>query len=280
MCLQPIPVATSRPNPGVKMAANVLDTFRLDGKRALITGGGRGLGREMALALAEAGADIVLIGRGEASLKTTAADIEARGRAAHTLVADIADPTQCDAACHQALADAGPIDILINNVGGRDLNIPIAETTAEQWQAGIDLNLTHCFLTTKIVGTSMIARGAGGRIINVASISGMIVNRDIGGRHYETAKAAIIQFTRTVAVDWAPHNITANAICPGLFMTDANRRWEEIDRTPIDSFVAGVPMGRPGNPPEIGPLAVYLASPASSYVTGTTMVIDGGYTAW
>lgn len=262
------------------MAANVLDTFRLDGKRALITGAGRGLGREMALALADAGADAVLIGRGEESLQATAADIEARGRIVHTLVADLADPDQCEAACHQALADTGPIDILVNNVGGRALNIPIAETTVAQWENGIALNLTHCFLTTRIVGASMIDRGAGGRIVNVASISGMIVNRDIGGRHYETAKAAVIQFTRTVAVDWARHGINANAICPGLFMTDANQRWEKIDRTPIDTFVAGVPMGRPGKPPEIGPLAVYLASPASSYVTGTTIVIDGGYTAW
>ncbi len=264
------------------MAENksVMDSFRLDGKRALITGSGRGLGREMALALAEAGADIVLVGRGQESLDATAADIVARGRSAHKLVADMADPSQCEVACKQALEEAGPIDILINNVGGRGVNVPIVETSVEQWESAMALNLTHYFLATRIIGQQMIARQEGGRIINVGSISGMIVNRDIGGRHYETAKAAVIQFTRTVAVDWAPHGINANAICPGLFMTDANRRWEAIDRTPIDSFVAGVPMGRPGKPHEIGPLAVYLAAPASSYVTGTTIVIDGGYTAW
>jgi NAD(P)-dependent dehydrogenase (short-subunit alcohol dehydrogenase family) len=261
------------------MTQTVLDKFRLDGKRAMITGGGRGLGKEMAIALAEAGADIVLVGRGLESLKATAAIIEARGRETQTIVADMSDADQCEAACRDANA-AGPLDILINNVGGRNLNIPIMSTSLEQWNQGLALNLTHYFLATKYIGAGMIERGRGGRIINVGSISGQIINRDVGGRHYETSKAAVIQFTRALAADWAPHGITANVICPGLFMTDANRRWEQIDRTPIDSFVAGVPMGRAGQPEEIGPLAVYLASPASSYVTGASFVIDGGYTVW
>ncbi|WP_029041864.1 SDR family NAD(P)-dependent oxidoreductase [Cucumibacter marinus] len=261
------------------MTGSVLDKFRLDGKRAMITGSGRGLGRQMALALSDAGASLVLVGRGAESIEATAGEIAERGGLAETIVADVTKTDACTRACEAALAN-GPVDILINNVGGRSLNIPIAETSAAQWREGMALNLDHYFLTTRLIGAAMIAAGNGGRIINMGSISGMIVNRDVGGRHYETAKAAVMHFTKAVAVDWAKYGITANAISPGLFMTDANRRWEEIDRTPIDSFVSGVPMGRPGEPEEIGPLAVYLASPASSYVTGASFVIDGGYTAW
>lgn len=261
------------------MHQTVLDKFRLEGKRALITGGSRGLGREMALALAEAGADIVLVGRSPDALETTSAEISARGRRTESIVADMSDADQCVSACKQALA-SGQVDILINNVGGRNLNIPIERTSLEQWNWGMALNLTHYFLATKHIGAAMIESGRGGRIINVGSISGQIINRDVAGRHYETSKAAVIQFTRAAAADWARYGINVNVICPGLFMTDPNRAWEQTDRRAIDSFVAGVPMGRAGEPEEIGPLAVYLASPASSYVTGASFVIDGGYTVW
>jgi gluconate 5-dehydrogenase len=125
----------------------------------------------------------------------------------------------------------------------------------------------------------MLERGEG-RVINIASISGLIANRGIGGRHYETTKAAVIQFTRATAADWAPRGVTVNAICPGLFMTEPNLAWAQKHPEVIEAFVRGVPMGRTGEPHEIGPLAVYLASPASSYVTGATFVIDGGYTLW
>ena len=126
----------------------------------------------------------------------------------------------------------------------------------------------------------MLAAGHGGRIINIASISAFIANRGIAGRHYETAKAAVLHFTRCAAADWAPHGVNVNAICPGLFMTDANRRWNETRPEVIEAFVQNIPMGRPGQPEEIGPLALYLASPASAYVTGAAFVIDGGYTVW
>ncbi len=256
------------------------DWFGLDGKRALVTGASRGLGREMALALAEAGADIIITGRTQETLDATAADIKALGRKAWTVKADMAAPEECESACEIILADMGPIDILINNVGNRDLNVPIEKETLDDWRKLMDLNVTSCFVTTRVIGGAMIERGEGGRIINIASISALIANRGIGGRHYETGKAAVLHFTRCAAADWAPHGITVNAICPGLFMTDANRRWNETRPEVIDAFVQNVPMGRPGNPPEIGPLAVYLASPAATYVTGAAYVIDGGYTLW
>jgi len=257
-----------------------LDFFRLDGKRALVTGASRGLGRSMALALADAGADVVITGRTQATLDATAAEIRQRGRQAWTVRADMAVPAECQRACERVVGEMGPIDILINNVGNREVSVPIAEEPLDTWQRSVDLNLTSCFLGTRIVGAAMRERGAGGRIINIASISALIVNRGIGGRDYETSKAAVLHFTRCAAADWAPHGITVNAICPGLFMTDVNREWNEKRPDVIAEFVRHIPMGRPGEPDEIGPLAVFLASPASQYVTGAAYVIDGGYTVW
>jgi NAD(P)-dependent dehydrogenase (short-subunit alcohol dehydrogenase family) len=258
---------------------HVLDRFKLDGRRLFITGGSRGLGREMALAMAEAGADVVLTGRTASSLEATAADIRARGREALGIAADMSDPTDCERACRLAL-EAGPIDILVNNVGDRKLNIAIEDTPLETWRSMMDLNLTSCFLCTKIVGAAMIARGAGGRIINISSMSALIANRGIAGRHYETAKAAMLHFTRAAGADWAPHGITVNAICPGLFMTEPNRQWAELHPEVIKTITDATPLGRAGEPHELGPLAVYLASGASAFVTGAAFVIDGGYTVW
>jgi Dehydrogenases with different specificities (related to short-chain alcohol dehydrogenases) len=254
--------------------------FGLSGKRALITGASRGLGREMALALAEAGADIVITGRTQNTLDDTAIEIRALGRQAWPIKTDMAIPEECQTICERILEEIGPIDILVNNVGNRDVNVAIQDESLAAWRSSIDLNLTSCFISTRIIGASMVAQGHGGRIINIASISALIANRGIGGRDYETSKAAVLHFTRCAAADWAPHDITVNAICPGLFMTDANREWNQKRPDIIEAFVANVPMKRAGNPPEIGPLAVYLASPAAAYVTGAAYVIDGGYTLW
>lgn len=258
----------------------VFDQLRLDGKTALVTGASRGLGREIALAFAEAGADVVITGRHQDTLDKTAAEIRAHGRQAGTLAADMAVPDLCEAAFRQALDQHGPIHVLVNNLGNRVTAEPIEKESLDSWREAIDLNLTTCVLGTRIVGTAMLERGEGGRIINIASMSGLIANRGIGGRSYETMKAAMIHFTRAAAADWAPHGITVNAICPGLFMTDVNRKWNERRPDVIAAIVEGIPAGRAGEPPELGPLAVYLASPASAYMTGAALVIDGGYTLW
>ena len=259
---------------------SILDRFRLDGKRLFITGGSRGLGREMALAIADAGADVVLVGRDRESLDRTAGEIRALDRRADTINADVGTPSECETACQQALAEFGPIDILVNNVGGRRINVPTESFPLDQWQKIIDLNLTSTFLCTKLIGGAMVARGQGGRVINIASISRMVANRGIGGRSYETSKAAVIQFTRAVASDWAPHRITVNAICPGGFMTEPNVKWSKDNPAIIDTFKSLIPMGDFGQPEDLGPLAVYLASDASRYMTGASLVIDGGYTLW
>lgn len=259
---------------------SVLDRFRLDGKRLFITGGSRGLGREMVLAIAEAGADVILVGRDEVSLDKTAGEIRERGRAAFTIQADVGLPAEAERACQLALDQHGPIDILINNVGGRRIDIPTAEMPLEKWQSILDLNLTSTFLCTKLIGGAMVRRGKGGRVINIASISGMVANRGIGGRSYETSKAAVIAFTRATAADWAPHGVTVNAICPGGFMTEPNVRWAQQNPEVISTFKSQIPAGDFGRPEDLGPLAVYLASDASRYMTGASLVIDGGYTLW
>jgi gluconate 5-dehydrogenase len=150
----------------------------------------------------------------------------------------------------------------------------------EVWRELMDLNLTSTFLCTKLIGGAMLARNKGGRIINIASINALVAGRKIAGRHYETSKAAVVQFTRATAADWAPHGITVNAILPGGFMTDANLRWKSIHPEVIEAFLQQIPAGRYGEPWELGPLAVYLASDASAYMTGASLVIDGGYTLW
>lgn len=256
----------------------VFDRFRLDGQKVFMTGGSRGLGREMALAFAEAGADITLAARDAGSLDRIAAEIAEHGRKAHGIVADMADPASCARVCSEALAASGPFDILVNNIGGRRVNVPLQDTTLEQWQALIDLNLTSTFLCCKEIGGAMVARGKGGRIINIASINGIVAGRGIEGRHYEAAKGAVLMLTRSLAVDWAKHGITVNAICPGIFGTEPNRIWAEKNPDVIDGYVRSIPMGKLGEPEDIGPLALYLASDAARYMTGAALVIDGGYT--
>ena len=258
---------------------SIFDRFRCTGKRLFITGGSRGLGREMALAIADAGADVVLVGRDAPSLEKTAGDIRALGRNAWTIVADVGIPEQCEDACKRAL-NFGPIDILINNVGGRRENIPTEDMPLEKWRALMDLNLTSAFLCTKHLGKAMIQRGQGGRVINIGSINSLVAGRGIAGRHYETAKGALLQFTRATAADWAPHKITVNAILPGGFMTEPNQRWSKLHPEVINTFRAQIPLGEFGPPEDLGPLAVYLASDASRYMTGAALVIDGGYTLW
>jgi NAD(P)-dependent dehydrogenase (short-subunit alcohol dehydrogenase family) len=254
------------------------DMFRLDGQRLFITGGSRGLGREMAIAIAKAGADVIIAARPSDSLEQTANDIRALGRKAWTTPADICDPHSAEDACKRALEEIGPIDILINNVGGRRVNIPTEEMPLDQWQSLMDLNLTSTFVCSKTIGGAMIKRGKGGRIINIASINAIVPGRGIAGRHYEAAKAGVVQLTRSLAVDWAKHSITVNAICPGIFLTEPNRNWSKSHPKVIEDILQAIPQGRLGDPEEIGPLAVYLASPGARYMTGSTLVIDGGYT--
>lgn len=258
----------------------VFDLFRLDGRRALVTGGSRGLGRAIAQAFAEAGADLVLVGRTPATLTQARDELAALGRRVDTVVADLHDAATATTLCDDVLGRIGPVDVLVNNVGGRREDVATEALDLDKWLGFLDLNLNSAVVCTQRFGVGMLAKGWG-RVINIASIAGPLISmRGIEGRHYETAKAALVGFTRAVAADWAKRGVTVNAICPGGFLTEPNRKWFRERPTFQSAFEANIPMGRLGEPEEIAPMALYLASEASRYVTGAVMVIDGGYTLW
>lgn len=257
----------------------VLKAFDLTGRRALITGGSRGLGLEMARALGQAGAQLLIAGSQQLSLDEALSTLHAEGIEAEGLQADLSQPAQAEALGAALLAQGRPVDILINNVGGRRINTPTEELSLEQWQAILDLNLTQAFVLTRTLGAAMLAR-RWGRIINISSIHAQWPGRSMRGRSYETAKAALSMFTKAVAADWAPQGVTVNAIEPGPFLTDANRRWIAQKPGFEEQVAAEIPMGRWGRPQEIGPLALYLASEAGAFMTGSCLRLDGGRLLW
>jgi NAD(P)-dependent dehydrogenase (short-subunit alcohol dehydrogenase family) len=254
----------------------ILDRFRLDGRRALVTGGARGLGRVIAQALAEAGADVAIASRSLAACETAAAEIgEETGRRTLGLAADITVTAQVDELMAGVEKGLGPIDILVNNAG---INVRGAsEQLAEaDWDAVIATNLKAPFLCSRAVGVGMRARGWG-RVINLGSIMGVVA---LPGRSpYAASKAGVINLTRVLALEWAGTGVTANALCPGAFGTEMNRALLD-DPVRYQEFVRRIPMGRWGELDEIAGAAVFLASDAASYVTGSALFVDGGWTAW
>ncbi|MGH9842551.1 MAG: SDR family NAD(P)-dependent oxidoreductase [Blastocatellia bacterium] len=253
---------------------NVMDLFRLDGRRALITGGAKGLGRVMALAFAEAGADVVVSGRTLADCEATAREIaEATGRRAAAFAADVTKAEDVARLAAGIESSLGGVDILVNNAG---INIrgPISEISESDFNAVIETNLTAPFTCSKIFGPKMCERGWG-RVINLGSIMSVI---SMAGRTpYASSKAAVLGLTRTLALEWATKGVTVNAICPGPFATDMNKQLLN-DPARYQDFVSRIPMGRWGELHEIAGAAVFLASDAASYVTGSALFVDGGWT--
>lgn len=257
-----------------------MDRFRLDGRTALITGGSRGLGRAMAQALAEAGADLILVGREADSLAQAQSELATLGRRVDVLPGDAGTPEGAAAACDAALSLGRDIDVLINNVGGRRIDVATEDMPLAEWQKYFDLNLTSALVCCQKLGKGMLERRRGS-VINVTSVAGtFIAIKGIRGRHYETAKAGLTALTKSLAVDWATRGVRVNAIAPGGFLTAPNRKWFSEKPQFRELFEEQVPMGRLGEPEELGPAAVFLASDASSYMTGATLVIDGGWTLW
>lgn len=234
----------------------------------------------MAQAMAEAGADLILVGRDSTDLNAAREKLTTTtGRKVWVVPGDMGTVDGAAAACDTALSLGPAIDILVNNVGGRRVDTAIEDVPIGDWKQLVDLNLTSALVCCQKVFPGMKARGRGA-VINVTSVAGPLAIKGIRGRHYEVAKAGLTALTKSLAADWAGSGVRANAIAPGVFLTDPNRRW--FDKKPDfqKAFVDHIPMGRLGEPAEIGPAAVYLASDASSYTTGTTLVIDGGYTLW
>jgi len=256
-----------------------LERFSLVGRTAVVTGGSRGLGRAMATALGRAGASLMLIGRDEMSLVETVQTLEAEGITASFHVGDVGTAESASATCEAVLARLPVVDILVNNVGGRRLDVATEDLSLLAWRQLLDLNLTSALVCAQRFGAGMLERRRGS-MINITSIAGPTVIRGIHGRHYETAKAALTALTKSLAADWAPRGVRVNAIAPGVFETEPNRRWFREKPEFRAGFLDHIPMGRLGHPDELGPAAVFLASDASSYITGTTLVVDGGYTLW
>jgi len=249
--------------------------FSLDGKIAFATGAGRGLGRAGALALAQAGAHLVLVSRTRAQLDETAQAVEALGRKALVAVADIRNAKEVEAAVRAAVEAFGRIDILFNNAG-TNVRKPVVNMTDEDWHAIIETNVKGVFVVARAVARQMIAQGSG-TIVNTSSISSL--SPELDKVVYASSKGAVALFTKGLALELAPHGIRVNAIAPGYMMTPLVKGYLEADQERYRRIIQRIALGRIGQPEEIGGALVFLASDAARYITGASIVIDGGWTA-
>ena len=251
-----------------------LDALRLDGRAAIVTGASRGLGRAMALALAEAGADVALASRSVAELDETARAIEKLGRRALVVPTDVTVYAQVEALVERAAATLGRLDIMVNNSGIAAV-IPAAEMPPEEFRRTVEVNLVGAFNGCRAVAGRLIAQKSG-KIVNLASVLG--ASGLPGYAAYSASKGGVMALTRALAVEWARYNIQVNAIAPGWFVTDMNSQAFD-DPKVRERLLRDVPARRTGRIEEIGPLVVYLASTASDYMTGQTVFLDGGHSA-
>ncbi|MCU0521658.1 MAG: glucose 1-dehydrogenase [Anaerolineae bacterium] len=257
--------------------ANVLEKFSLVDQVGIVTGGGQGLGRTFCHAFAEAGADIIVA---EINAKTgphVADEIARLGRRSMFVETDVSDQASVQQMVAEALSTFGRIDFLMNNAGIVQ-HLPAEQVDVEDWRRVLDVNLTGVFLCCQAVGRHMLERRSG-RIINIASMSGLIVNFPQCQASYNASKAAVIHLTKSLASEWASGNVRVNAIAPGYMNTAMAQPFFD-DPAYGGVWIPAIPMKRPGEPEELGPVAVFLASEASSYITGATLVVDGGYTIW
>jgi NAD(P)-dependent dehydrogenase (short-subunit alcohol dehydrogenase family) len=241
---------------------------------AVVTGASRGLGRSIAVALAAAGAHVALAARSRPDLEETARQVEGHGVKALVVPTDVSRYDEVDALMRRAAGTLGRLDIVVNNSGVARV-VPLAEATPEDWRAIIDVNLTGVFNGCRAAAAHLIGQRSG-KIINLASVLGAVGLP--GYTLYSASKGGVIALTRTLAVEWARHNVQVNAIAPGWFVTDMN---EAAFSNPHvnERLTRDIPMRRTGRLEEIGPLAVYLASPASEFMTGQTLFLDGGHSA-
>ncbi|MBI2878019.1 MAG: SDR family oxidoreductase [Candidatus Tectomicrobia bacterium] len=249
-----------------------LEQFDLEDRIILVTGAGRGLGRAMSLALARAGAHIVAASRTAAQLEQVVEEVRGLGRRAVAIPTDITTKSQVEAMVSRAEAELGPVDVLINNAGDGSTSMgqSVLELTEEEWRRGIDVNLTGAFLCSQAAGRYMLPRKRG-KIINISSGFGM---RGSPAIIYSVAKAGLINLTQSLAFNWAPYNLQVNCIAPGWLPTTPPES-EEV-RKGREITASRIPMRRVGLPEEMGGLAVFLSSAASDYVTGQTILVDGG----
>jgi NAD(P)-dependent dehydrogenase (short-subunit alcohol dehydrogenase family) len=253
------------------------ELFDLAGKVAIVTGGGSGIGRQLAEGLAEAGADVVVCARKVERCEQAAEELRALGVRALGLRCDVRVRDEVQAVVDRTRAELGRLDILVNNAGTAWGASP-EEYPLEGWQKVLDVNLTGVFLCSQAAGRLMIEQGSG-KIVNVASVAGLsgAPPELMDAVGYSTTKGGVVAFTRDLATKWARHGITVNAIAPGWFPTDLNRTLLEAQP---DAYLERIPLRRFGGPDDLKGAIVFLASAASDFVTGQTIVVDGGESAW
>ena len=253
----------------------ILDSFDLTGKVAVVTGGNQGLGRAFARGLGEAGARVAVLGRNQQRNEDAVAELVADGIQAGAYAADVVDKASLESAADAIEAELGPIDILINNAG-TCVHRPAFEVTDAEFAEVMNINVTGVWNGRQVFGKRMAAAGKG-VIVNVGSISALIVNRPQWQPAYNASKAAVHQLTKSLAAEWAPLGVRINAIAPGYVRTEM----APVDRPEFRRFwIEDAPQQRAALPEEIAPSVVYLASDASAFMTGSVLVIDGGYTVY
>ncbi|WP_413814405.1 SDR family oxidoreductase [Caproicibacter fermentans] len=254
----------------------ILEKMRLDNKKIFVTGGARGLGKSMATALCEAGADVAIVDLDIETAQNTAEELEQQtGRKAMAIKADVTKPEDVDRMIDTVLREFGKLDAAFCNAG-ICLNVPAEEMTFAQWKKVIDINLTGIFLTAQAAGRVMLREG-GGSIINTASMSAHIVNYPQPQCSYNASKAGVIQLTKSFAVEWVTRNVRVNCISPGYMGTELTLNSPSL-KPLIEQWNAVAPLHRMGKPEELQAAAVYLAGDASSFTTGADFVIDGAFT--
>jgi gluconate 5-dehydrogenase len=256
----------------------VQELFDLTGKVAIVTGAGSGLGVVFAEALAEAGASVACAGRRSETVEATATRIRAAGLEAMAIQADVADAEAVQRMVDQTVERYGRLDILVNNAGVAAVGPP-EEIALTDWQHVIDVNLTGVFLCAQAGAREMIRAGNGGSIINIASILGAGASEPAAATAYAATKGGVVNLTRDLAVHWAPHGIRVNALGPAYFPSEMTAGMLDMPEV-IAEIERRTPLGRLGRPDELKGPVVFLASEASSYITGGNLYVDGGWTAW
>lgn len=255
----------------------ILDRFRLDGKVAVVTGAARGIGKAIARALCEAGAEVILSDIDRLAVLAAARELEGRGFKATPMTLDVTDSPAVEAAAIETARRHGRVDILVNNAGIGSLGAAI-DMGDDDWRRILDVNTNAVFWCSRAFGRHMVARRAGA-IVNIGSMSGQIVNRGFAAAHYMVSKAGVHQVTKALAVEWAEAGVRVNAVAPGYTATSQT----ELLRSRPDlraTCLATTPMGRFADPAEIASAVLFLASDAASYCTGTILTVDGGHTCW
>jgi NAD(P)-dependent dehydrogenase (short-subunit alcohol dehydrogenase family) len=254
----------------------MLPSFRLEDQVALVTGAASGIGREIALGLAEAGAEIGCVDLPGTDLDGIVAAVEAAGRRAVAAPTDVTDPESVSGAVAAVESGLGPLALAVNCAGIANA-APAEEMPLAQFKKVLDVNVNGVFLCCQAEGRALLANG-GGAIVNIASMSGSIVNRDLLQVHYNASKAAVIHLSKSLAMEWAPRGIRVNSISPGYTATPMNTRPEVAEQ--VKRFEADTPMGRMAAPSEMVGPAIFLLSEAASFCTGVDLIVDGGFVCW